>query len=378
MPSKRDYYEVLGVPSNVSSEEIKKVFRRLALEYHPDRNNQPDAEGRFKEINEAYQVLSSPEKRTAYDRFGHAGVTTNGAGSRGFEGVDPFGGFGDIFDAFFGGFGTRTSNGPQRGRDLEVGLTISFEEAVLGVQKEVQVTRTEVCQRCKGSASEPDTSVERCTTCQGSGQVRRSQQSLFGSFVQVVPCSTCHGQGQIIPHPCGQCKGRGYERFSRRLTVSIPAGVESGSQIRLSSEGDAGSRAGPPGDLYLTLHVEEHKAFKREGTHLLFEFPVNFAQAALGATVDVPTIQGKTSIDIPAGSQSGTVIRIRGEGVPYLRRRGKGDLLVILRIVTPRRLDAEERRLFELLAKRLETSDGGLEDKGWVDRVKDALGGDSA
>ena len=375
MPTKRDYYEVLGVSSSSSDEEIKKAFRRLALEYHPDRNRDADAEGRFKEVNEAYQVLSNPEKRTAYDRFGHAAVSTDGGTSRGFEGFDTFGGFGDIFDAFFGGFGRRTRTEPRGGRDLELGLTLSFEEAVLGTQREVEVSRTEVCERCQGSRSEPGTSVDRCATCRGSGQVRRSQQSLFGQFVQVVACPTCKGEGQVVSQPCTQCRGSGHERRTRKLTVTLPAGVGDGLQMRLSGDGDAGSMGGPPGDLYVVLHVKAHKLFQRDGYDLLFELPVNFAQAALGDAIDVPTIQGKTSLNIPAGVQPGTVLRIKGEGVPHLQRKGRGDLLVTVRVVTPRSLGPEEQRLFEELAKRLESADGTGEDKGWFDRIKEGFGG---
>jgi len=377
MASKHDYYEVLGVSHNATEEELKKAFRHLALEYHPDRNKKADAEERFKEVNEAYQILSNPEKRTAYDRFGHAGVRSNDGMSRGFEGFDTFGGFGDIFDAFFGGFRSSTRAGPRHGRDLERGLTLSFEEAALGTQQEVEVSRTEACQRCRGSRREPETSLERCDTCGGAGQVRRSQQSLFGQFVQVVTCPTCGGEGQIISSPCKQCRGSGYERHTRRLTVTIPAGVEDGSQVRLSGEGDAGSRGGSPGDLYLNLHVKEHKVFRRERYDLLLELPINFAQAALGDTVDVPTLQGATSLRIPAGVQTGTVLRIKGEGVPYLQRKGRGDLLVNVRVVTPRSLDPEAQHLFEELAGRLGRVDGTHEDKGWFDRIRETLGSGS-
>ncbi len=375
MTTKRDYYDVLGVSSSASDEEIKKAFRRLALEYHPDRNKKTDAEERFKEINEAYQVLSNPEKRAAYNRFGHDGVSANGGMGRGFEGFDTFGGFGDIFDAFFGGFGSRARTGPQRGHDLEMGLTLSFEEAALGIQREVEVSRAELCERCRGSRSEPGTSRERCATCRGSGQVRRSQQSLFGQFVQVVTCSTCGGEGQVIARPCTQCRGGGYERHTRRLPVTIPAGVEDGSQFRLTGEGDAGSRGGPAGDLYLVLHVKEHKLFRRDGYSLLFELPINFAQAALGGTVDVPTLQGRISLKIPAGVQPGTVLRVKGEGVARLRGRGRGDMLITVRVVTPRSLDPEERRLFEELSNRLESVEGADEEKGWFDRIRETLGG---
>jgi molecular chaperone DnaJ len=370
MATKRDYYEVLGVPRDASDETVKKAFRRLALEYHPDRNSEDDAETRFKEINEAYQVLSNTDKRTAYDRFGHSGV--NGNGGTGFEGFDTFSGFGDIFDAFFGGTGRRARTGPRRGRDLEAGMTLSFDEAALGTDREIDVTHTEACERCGGRRGEPGTSAERCGTCHGGGQVRRSQQSLFGQYVQVVTCPTCGGEGQVLAQPCIQCRGSGHERRTRRRSIIVPAGVEDGIQVRLSGEGDAGSLGGSPGDLYVVLHVKEHKLFQRKGFDLLYELPINFAQAALGDTIEVPTLQQVTDLKVPAGIQSGTVLRVKGEGVPYLRRKGQGDLLITVRVVTPRSLKAEERELLERLSKHLESSNDA-DDQGWFDRLKGKL-----
>ncbi len=357
MVSKRDYYEVLNVSPGASEEEVRKAFRHLALEYHPDRNKSPDADVRFKEINEAYQVLSDPEKRAAYDRFGHAGVGGNGGAGRGFEGVDTFGGFGDIFDAFFGGVGRRTAE-PRRGRDLEMGLTLSFEEAALGARREIEVSRTERCERCKGTRAEPGTSAVTCSTCHGSGQVRRSQQSLFGQFLQVVTCTTCGGEGKVVTKPCISCRGAGAERHTRKLGVNIPAGVDDSSQVRLAGEGDAGSMGGPSGDLYLAVHVKEHKLFRRQGSDLLLELPINFAQAALGDKVEVPTLQGKTTLEIAAGVQSGATFRIKGEGVAHLDRKGRGELIVTVRVVTPRSMNAETRRIFEDLGTRLKEKRG--------------------
>ncbi|MBI4339781.1 MAG: molecular chaperone DnaJ [Chloroflexi bacterium] len=361
MAIKRDYYEVLGIARDASEEEVKKAFRRLALEYHPDRNRSPEAEERFKEVSEAYQVLSNPEKRTAYDRFGHAGVNGNGSASQGFEGFGDLGGFGDIFDAFFGGFGRQARPGPQRGRDIEVALDLTFEEAALGAEKDVEVTRTEVCARCRGTRGEPGTTPQACGNCRGSGQVRRTQQSLFGHFVQVVPCTTCQGEGRVIAKPCTQCRGAGYERHARKLKITVPAGVDDGAQMRHSGEGQAGALGGPPGDLFLVLRVQGHKLFSRRGVDLLYNLPINFAQAALGDSVPVPTLEEQTTLKIPAGVQSGTVLRIKGAGIPYLQRRGRGDLLVTLHVVTPTSLDAEERRLLEALAKRLGKGDGAEE-----------------
>jgi molecular chaperone DnaJ len=374
MTNKRDYYDILSIPRAASEEDVKKAFRRLALEYHPDRNKHTDAEDRFKEINEAYQVLSDQEKRAAYDRFGHAGVGANG-GSRGFEGVDNFGGFGDIFDAFFGGSERRGRSEARPGRDLQAGLTIAFEEAVLGTRRDVEISRVESCERCKGNRAEPGTAIKECSTCHGRGEVRRSQQSLFGQFVQVVACPTCAGEGQVASQPCSQCRGSGHERRTRKMPVSVPAGVEDGMRIRLDGEGDAGSRGGPDGDLYLVLHVKEHRLFRREEINLLFELPINFAQAALGDTIEVPTLQGRTSLTIPQGAQSGTLLRIKGEGVPRLRGNGRGDLVVTLRVVTPKSLDPEARRLLEELAKLLEVVDGDDGDKRWFERIKGAFTG---
>ncbi|MDO8750594.1 MAG: molecular chaperone DnaJ [Dehalococcoidia bacterium] len=374
MTNKRDYYDILGIQRSASEEEVRKAFRRLALEYHPDRNESADAEGRFKEINEAYQALSDPEKRAAYNRFGHAGVSANG-GSRGFEGVDTFGGFGDIFDAFFGGFERRARSEPRPGRDMEAGLTIAFEEAVLGTRQEVEISRVEVCERCKGNRAEPGTAVKECPTCRGRGEVRRSQQSLFGHFVQIAACPTCAGEGRVASQPCGRCRGSGQERRTRKIPVAVPAGVEDGMRIRLDGEGEAGSPGAPAGDLFLVIHVKEHRLFRRDGEHLLFELPINFAQAALGDTVEVPTLQGKTTLTIPAGAQSGALLRIKGEGVPHLQAKGRGDLLVTLRVVTPQSLDPEARRLLEELARRLEAVDGDDGDKRWFERIKGAFSG---
>ena len=377
MNNKRDYYEALGVPSDSSEEEIRRAFRRLALEYHPDRNREPEAEEKFKEINEAYQVLRNADKRSAYDRFGHAGVGIDGGQGQGFEGFDTFGGFGDIFDAFFGGFGTRVRTGPRRGSDLQMELTLSFEEAALGVQKGVEVSRIEVCERCRGSRSEPGTSPAQCPNCRGAGQVRRAQQSLFGQFVQVVTCTTCQGEGQVISQPCSRCRGSGQERQTRTLEVNIPAGVEDGSQIRLSGEGGAGSRGGTAGDLFILLHVKGHKLFARSGSDLLYELLINFAQAALGDSVEITTLQETVPLKIPAGVQSGDVLRVKGKGIPRLRSSRRGDLLITVRVVTPSSLSPDQERLLMELGQSLDHPDGKGEDTGWLGRIKETLGGAS-
>ena len=377
MPDKRDYYDVLGVSSGASDEELKKAFRRQALEYHPDRNREAGAEEKFKEINEAYQVLSDPEKRTAYDRFGHAGISGNGGVGHGFEGSATFGGFGDIFEAFFGGFGTRTQAGPRQGADLQMDQTISFEEAALGVQMTVEIIRTDVCSQCKGSRTALGTSAEQCSTCHGAGQVRRSQQSLFGQFMQVVSCPTCHGEGQVIPKPCQVCRGSGQQRRSRKLEIVIPPGVEDNSQIRLAGEGEAGTRGGRAGDLYISLYVQPHEFFERDGYDLLYELPLSFTQAALGDSVEVPTLRGPVELKIPAGVQNGAYIRSKGKGIPHLRSNRKGDLLVKIRVVTPKSLTPEQERLLKELSQSLGPPERDGREANWFDRIKETFGGSS-
>lgn len=351
MAAKRDYYEVLGVQRNASEEEIKKAFRRLAFKYHPDRNPDDGAEAKFKEINEAYEVLSDARKRSNYDHFGH---DAEGYFTRGFEGFD-FSGFGDIFDAFFGGMTYATRHAPERGADLQHQVSITLEEAAFDCEKEIEIERTEVCSLCHGSGAKPGTHPIRCPTCNGTGQVRRMQRSLFGRFINTTICSDCHGEGQIVSERCLQCQGSGREKQRRRLSVTIPAGVEDGTQIRLSGDGDAGARGGPSGDLYLSLSIAKHKLFVREEDDIIYELPLNFAQAALGTEVEVPTLQGKAKLSIPAGSQTGREFRLKHKGIPHLRRSGQGDQIVRLRVVTPESLTKEQRRLFQELADTLGT-----------------------
>ncbi len=349
MAVKRDYYEVLGVPRDATTDEIKRAFRRLAFQYHPDRNREDGAEERFKEINEAYEVLSDAEKRAAYDRFGHDGAP--GFFARGFEGFD-FGGFGDIFEAFFGGV-SAARRAPQRGADLRCSVTISFEEAALGCEKEVQITRTEMCPTCRGSGAKPGTQPRRCPTCNGTGQVRQVRRSIFGQFVNTTVCRQCHGDGTIVTEACPDCRGAGTQKHKRTISIEIPPGVDSNSTIRLTGEGDAGLRGGSPGNLYVTLSVRKHKFFTRQGDDVLFELPINFAQAALGTEVEVPTLYGPCKLSIPAGSQTGEIFRLKDKGIPHLRRSGRGDQLVRLLVVTPQSLTKEQRRLFEELGKTL-------------------------
>ena len=348
MAVKRDYYEVLGVSREATDEEIKRAFRKLAFKYHPDRNREDGTAENFKEVNEAYEVLSDANKRVAYDRFGHGGA--DGFFGRGFEGFD-FGGFGDIFEAFFGGASTTTRRAPKRGNDLRYKIVISFEEAALGCEKEIDITRTEVCSTCHGTGSKPGSQPSRCSSCDGTGQIRRVQRSLFGQFINTAVCSQCHGEGRIITDPCRECKGAGVQKRKRRVSVRVPPGVDDGTGIRLSDEGDAGWRGGSPGNLYVVLSVARHEFFTREGDSVLFELPVSFAQAALGAEVEVPTLYGKSKLKIPSGSQTGRLFQLKDKGIPHLHRSGRGDQLVRLLVVTPESLTKEQRQLFEELAK---------------------------
>ena len=350
MPTKRDYYEVLGIPRNATDEEIKRAFRKLAFKYHPDHNRDDNAGEKFKEVNEAFEVLSDPDKRAAYNRFGHGGA--EGFFGRGFEGFD-FTGFGDIFDAFFGGVTTATRQAPQRGADLHYNTTITFEDAALGCEKEINILRTENCSLCQGIGCKPGSQPTRCPSCNGNGQVRRVQQSIFGRFTNITTCPQCHGEGRIITEPCPQCRGTGKKKRQRSISVKIPAGVDEDSQIRLRGEGQAGTRGGASGNLYITLAIEQHEFFKRDGDNIIYELPINFAQAALGTEVEVPTLDGKTKLKLPPGSQTGKVFRLKNKGIPHLHRRGRGDQLVTLLVVTPDSLTKKQRQLFQELADTL-------------------------
>lgn len=376
---KRDYYEVLGVSKGASEEQIKKAFRKLALEFHPDRNKTEGAVEKFKEVNEAYQVLTDSEKRSNYDRFGHAGVGQNGA--QGFDGFDNFGGFGDIFDTFFGGgSGTQSrsrASNARRGSDLQYSVNVEFEEAAFGAEREQEVRRTEVCRKCQGDRSEPGSQAVACPNCGGSGEIRRGSQSIFGQFVQVSACNKCLGEGKVVSAPCLQCKGRGTEVRRRKLAVSIPAGIESGTQIRLTGEGEPGMNGGPPGDLYVSVRVKPHKLFRRDGYDIVHPQVINVAAAALGTTLKVPTLDGEADVEVPPGTQTGDVIRLRGDGVPYLGRENqRGDQLITMVVQTPRRLDENQRRLLQELSESLGDSVSvDDDDKGWFDKFKDSIGG---
>ncbi len=336
MQVKRDYYDILGIGRNASEEEIKRAFRKLAFKHHPDHNHGDGAEEQFKEINEAYQVLSDPDKRAAYDRFGHEGA--EGLFGRGFEGFD------------FGGMGTTTRHAPRPGADLHYRIMIAFDEAAFGCEKEINILRTENCTLCYGVGSKPGSQPSQCPNCNGTGQIRRTHQTLFGRFVNTATCSRCHGEGKIITEPCPQCRGTGKEKHQRNILLKIPAGVDDGSQIRLSGEGDAGTRGGSPGNLYIILSVQEHELFTRDGDDILYELPIDFTQAALGVEVEVPTLDGKSKLRIPPGSQTGTVFRLKGKGFPHLHRRGRGDQLVTLFVVTPESLTDKQCQLLLELA----------------------------
>lgn len=368
---KADYYEILGVSRDAPADELKRAFRRLAMQYHPDRNSEAGAEEKFKEINEAYEVLSDPEKRANYDRFGHEGL--EGAfGSRGFEGFSNFGGIGDIFDAFFGAAQNRRRN-PTRGADVQVTLDLSFEEAAFGVEKSVTVNRTELCSHCNGLRAEPGTEPLKCSACDGAGEVRRVQRSVFGQFINVATCDRCRGDGLVIPTPCSKCRGSGRERVSRTLEVRVPAGVDQGSQIRLTGEGELGSYGGPRGNAYVLLRVAPHPVFEREDDDVHLVLNINFAQAALGHEVEVPTLEGGAhKLKLNAGVESGEVLTLKGKGVPHLRSNGRGDMHVHVQVTTPRHLSAAQKKLLQQLGETLDAPGNGA--RGIFEKVKDALG----
>src|ERR687895_586662 len=369
--SKRDYYEVLGVSKGATEADIKSAYRKLAVRYHPDKNpGDTAAEEKFKEAAEAYSVLSDAEQRARYDRFGHAGVSS-GAGAQANWGAQGFGGIEDILGDLFGFgdvFGGRSGGGrrgaAQRGADLRYDLEMTLEEAAEGMTAQLRVPRLEACDACKGSGAAPGTQPETCPGCAGTGQVRYQQ----GFFSVARTCGQCRGAGRVIRTPCEQCKGAGRIEREKQIEVKIPAGVETGSRLKLSGEGEAGAQGGPAGDLYVVIHVKEHDLFERQGNNLYASIPVTFAQAALGAEVKVTTLSGEDSLKVPAGTQTGTVFRVRGQGMPVLGGRGRGDLFVSVSVVTQTMLTREQRKLLEQL-ERIETKD--LEDKKLSEKVRD-------
>lgn len=373
MSSKRDYYEVLGVRRDASDQELKQAYRRLAVKYHPDKNpGDKEAEERFKEIAEAYQVLSTPDLKARYDRYGHAGVGAGAAAGAGFG--QGFPGFEDILSDLFGFgdiFGGRAGRrpGPRRGSDLRYDIEISLEEAAAGMKTKIRVPRLETCDTCSGSGAAAGTSPSTCSTCNGAGQVRYQQ----GFFSVARTCSTCRGTGRIIRDRCRDCRGAGRVERERLLEIKLPAGVDTGSRLRITGEGEAGEPGAGRGDLYVIIHVKDHDFFDRRDENLYCNVPISFAQSALGAEIQVPTLDGEETVKIPEGTQTGTTFRLRGKGMPVLGDRRRGDQYITVAVVTPTNLSREQRRLLEELSK-LETQDGHQQEKGIVDKVKDIFG----
>lgn len=374
--SKRDYYDVLGIKKDASSDEIKKAYRNLARQYHPDVNKEANAEDKFKEIKEAYDVLGDEGTRSRYDRFGHedpqAGFGSAGGGSH------DFGDFGDIFDMFFGSGGgkkSRNPNAPRRGSDLKYTMTIEFKEAVFGKETDISIPREETCDTCHGTGAKPGTKADTCTVCKGTGQEEIVQNTPFGRMVNRKTCSTCNGKGKIIKQKCTECHGIGRIRKRKKIHINIPAGVDDGTQLKVSGEGEAGINGGPSGDLYVVLRVKEHEFFKRDGDNIYCEFLISFAQAALGDEIEVPTIDGKVKLKIPEGTQSETNFRLKGKGVPRIRSSFRGDQFVKVIVITPTKLSNEQK---DLLRKFAETNGVQIHEqqKSFFDKVKKTLLGD--
>lgn len=377
---KRDYYEVLGVSKGASDDELKKAYRKLAKQYHPDLHpGDAEAEAKFKEANEAYEILSDKEKRARYDQFGHAGVDPNfGAGGGGFGGFDMGDlDLGDIFGSFFGGGfggggfgGGARRNGPQQGESLRANVTITFEEAAFGCEKEINLTRSETCEDCRGSGCEAGTTAETCPDCRGSGVVRIQRGGGGFAFTSTAPCSRCRGTGKLIHSPCKKCSGSGSVRKTKRIAVNIPAGIDDGQAVSLRGQGNAGKNGGPAGDLIVGVRIQPHPQFKRDGTTVLYEQKVSFAQATLGAQLEIPTIDGKVKYDLPAGTQTGTTFRLRGKGIPGLHGRGRGDQYVTVRVMVPTSLNAEQKDALRAFAKAMGEETEGESPKGFFDKKK--------
>ena len=357
---KRDYYEVLGVSKGASEDEIKKAYKKLARKYHPDMNpGDKEAEEKFKEVNEANEVLSDPEKKARYDQFGFAGVDPNyGAGGAGggFSGGFDFGDLGDIFGSFFGGGfggGQARRNGPQRGESIRASVSVTFKEAAFGCEKEVTIQRSEQCATCKGNGCAPGTTPEICPDCHGSGVVQVQQRTPMGVFASSRPCQRCHGTGKIIHQPCTDCGGTGAVRKRKTIKINIPAGIDHGQTISLRGQGNAGKNGGSAGDLLITVMVQPDETFRREGVDVFCEAPITFAQATLGATLEIPTIDGKVKYDLPEGTQTGSVFRLRGKGIPVLNGRGRGDQYVTVNVETPRNLTREQKEALRTFSDML-------------------------
>ncbi|KAF1302883.1 molecular chaperone DnaJ [Enterococcus saccharolyticus] len=385
MATKRDYYEVLGLQKGASDDEIKKAYRKLSKKYHPDINKEADAEAKFKEVSEAYEILSDPQKRAAYDQYGHAGTDANyggagggfgGFGGGGFSGAGGFGGFEDIFESFFGGGGrTVNPNAPRQGEDLQYSINLTFEEAIFGIEKEIQYKRDETCHTCDGSGAKPGTHPETCHKCHGSGTINVERQTPLGRVMSRQTCDVCHGTGKEIKDVCGTCHGTGHEKKTHSVKVNVPAGVENGQQMRLAGQGEAGTNGGPYGDLYVVFYVEESDIFDRDGGEIFYELPLNFVQAALGDEINVPTVHGEVKLKIPAGTQTGTKFRLRGKGAPRLRGGGNGDQQVTVKIITPRNLNESQKEALRQFAEVSGQKTTEQQQEGFFDKVKDAFGG---
>lgn len=375
MVQKRDFYEILGVGRNATQDELKQAYRKLAKKHHPDVNKDPDAEERFKEINEAYAILSDEKHRASYDRYGYAGVEGIPIDFDFSQFSDIFGG--DFFSQFFGfgGMGQRRGRrSPRRGANLRYDLSLEFKQAAFGIEKEIEYSRLEACSQCNGSGAKPGTTPTQCPTCHGAGEVRQTRQTFLGSMVNVTTCPTCRGRGEVINTPCQNCKGSGFVRKTIRRKISVPAGIDDGTQIRIAGEGEIGTNSGPRGDLYIVAHVKKHRFFNRRDQDILLDLSINVAQAALGAEVTVPTLDGEDKLRIPPGTQSGKVIRLRGKGVPRLQRNGRGDELVIISVEIPRSLNSEQRKLFMELAETM-GNEAKPQERGFLDGIREFLGG---
>lgn len=379
MAEKRDYYEVLGIERGAEKKDIKKAYRKLAMKYHPDVNDEPEAADKFKEISEAYAVLSDEEKKNTYDQFGHAGMGgySNEDIFRNANFEDIFRGFGfdfgDIFDMFGFGGGTRRRSRAEQGADVYYDLAITLEDAAFGLEKDVEVSHKKVCPTCNGSRAEPGSNTHQCEHCGGTGQVQHVNQTPFGQFVNIRPCSHCRGEGVIIENPCHECRGTGIVRETSTIHIKVPPGVEDGSRLRVPGEGDMGKRGGPPGDLYVLISVKPHKLFERHGSDLIYEMPISFVQASLGDEIDIPTLGEEiVSLKIPNGTQPGTSFRIKGKGMPHLRWGGKGNLYVKAKVIVPKKLNPKQK---ELLMEFSDISGDEIyaEDKGFFGKVKDAI-----
>ena len=375
MAEKRDYYEVLGLGKDAADADIKKAYRRLAKQYHPDMN--PDdrtSEARFKEINEAYEVLSDTNKKSQYDRFGHAGMDPNS-----FSGFGDFDfGIGDIFESFFGGSGfgrssAKTRNAPQKGADLKYSMEIAFEEAAFGVEKEISVQKLQDCTVCNGSGAKQGTSPSSCKHCGGSGQVQFKQSTPFGQFVNVKTCDVCRGEGRIITDPCTVCAGKGKVRKNVKISIKVPAGIDDEQVISLRGEGEAGTRGGPYGNLYVSIKIKPHMLFQRHGNDVICEIPITFAQGALGSEIDVPTLDGKIKYTVPEGTQSGTIFRIKSKGIPYIRGSGRGDQYIKVNIEVPKKLNEKQKAMLRQFAE-IVGDDVHEQRKGFFDKMKEVLG----